>query len=43
MTTRPIIGDPTPPLELIDGDGEPWRLTDQQGSTVVVIFHRHIH
>jgi peroxiredoxin len=43
MTVRPTVGQPAPPLDLIDGDGSPWRLADMLGTTVVVIFHRHIH
>lgn len=40
---RPALGQPAPPIELVTADGTPWRLSDHLGSTVVLIFHRHIH
>ena len=43
MLPRPAIGEPAPALDLIDGDGRPWRLADHLGRTLVAIFHRHIH
>jgi peroxiredoxin len=32
-----------PEIELPADDGTTWRLSEQRGSTVVLIFHRHIH
>ena len=43
MPARPTIGLPAPPLEAVDADGQPWSSTDLVGTTVVAIFHRHIH
>lgn len=40
---RPAIGSPAPQLELATAAGETWRLADQRGTYVVLIFHRHIH
>lgn len=40
---RPTLGEPAPTLILADASGNPWRLEDQRGRTVVLIFHRHIH
>lgn len=39
---RPKIGELAPAIELLDGNGENWRLEDHRGETVVLIFHRHI-
>ena len=43
MTERPELGAPAPDLRLLDATGAVWHLADRRGSTVVVIFHRHIH
>jgi len=40
---RPRVGGPAPDIDLTDADGHRWRLPDQRGHPVVVIFHRHIH
>ena len=40
---RPLVGDPAPAIDLIDTEGQRWRLADHLGTPVVVIFHRHIH
>lgn len=40
---RPVIGEPAPDIELVDETGMPWRLADQRGRPVVLVFHRHIH
>jgi peroxiredoxin len=40
---RPTLGGIAPEVEFLDGDGRPWRLSEQRGSVVVLIFHRHIH
>ncbi|MDJ0768621.1 MAG: redoxin domain-containing protein [Ilumatobacter sp.] len=40
---RPAVGEPAPDIELAGATGQRWRLADQLGSTVVLIFHRHIH
>lgn len=40
---RPVIGAPAPPVELETAHGDRWRLDDQRGRPVVMIFHRHIH
>jgi len=37
------VGIAAPPVELVDRDGNGWRLADHRGKTVVLIFHRHIH
>ena len=36
-------GDDGPVPELPTADGGRWRLADQAGHPVVVVFHRHIH
>jgi peroxiredoxin len=35
-------GDVAPDLDLPDDHGERWRLADQRGRPVVLIFHRHL-
>ena len=40
---RPIVGEPAPLVEFTDSKGQAWRLADQRGRSVVLIFHRHIH
>ena len=40
---RPTIGAPAPAIELPTADGGRWRLADQLGHPVVIVFHRHIH
>lgn len=40
---RPVVGSAAPALPLVTADGQQWRLEDQRGQTVVLIFHRHIH
>jgi peroxiredoxin len=40
---RPIVGEPAPDITLVTADGDPWRLADRRGRTVVLVFHRHIH
>ncbi len=43
MTTELAVGDPAPSISLPSSDGQTWRLEDQRGNHVVLIFHRHIH
>jgi len=38
----PSAGDPAPSVDLPDQDGRRWRLADQAGRPVVLIFHRHL-
>ena len=40
---RPLHGSIAPDLVLQDAQGDLWRLADQRGKHVVLIFHRHIH
>jgi hypothetical protein len=35
-------GDVSPSVDLPDDAGRHWRLADQRGRTVVLIFHRHL-
>jgi len=35
----PQVGGPAPDFKLKDGDGNEWRLTDQQGKVVVLLFY----
>lgn len=36
------VGDVAPPFDAVDHAGRNWRLRDQAGRTVVLIFHRHL-
>lgn len=36
------VGDAAPEIALPDQAGDVWRLSDQRGRAVVVIFHRHL-
>jgi peroxiredoxin len=38
----PAIGDPAPAVDLVAHDGRRWRLADQAGRPLVLIFHRHL-
>lgn len=38
-TTRAEVGDPAPDFTLKDGDGRDWRLADQRGRVVVLLFY----
>ena len=40
---RPQIDDLAPDVDLDTVDGDPWRLADRRGTTVLVVFHRHLH
>jgi peroxiredoxin len=40
MAVRP--GDPAPDVDLPDEQGDRWRLSEQRGRPVVLIFHRHL-
>ncbi len=40
---RPTVGESAPEIELTDANGETWRLSDQRGHAVLLIFHRHSH
>jgi len=43
VVTEPLtVGDPAPPIDLAAHDGSRWRLVDQAGRPVVLIFHRHL-
>lgn len=33
------VGQPAPDFTLPDGDGNPWKLSDQRGQTVVMLFY----
>lgn len=35
----PQVGQQAPEIELLDGNGETWKLSDQQGKTVVLLFY----
>jgi peroxiredoxin len=35
-------GDLAPGIDLPDDDGVQWRLSEQMGRPVTVIFHRHL-
>lgn len=35
----PQVGQQAPEIELPDGNGETWKLSDQQGKTVVLLFY----
>src|SRR5688572_12198258 len=35
----PQVGDAAPDFSLIDGDGQPWSLSDNQGQVVVLLFY----
>lgn len=43
MSAQATVGQPAPAIELIDRNRSPWRLANQRGKTIVLIFHRHIH
>jgi len=36
------IGDPAPDLDLAKDDGGRWRLSEQSGVPVLLVFHRHL-
>lgn len=38
----PSTGDPAPDVDLPDGTGGRWRLSDHRGRPVVLVFHRHL-
>ena len=38
----PHVGDLVEDFELCDDHGQPWRLTEQRGSPLLLIFHRHL-
>ena len=40
MSFELVNGDPAPPIELSDTDGNPWRLSDHLGKMVIVHFGR---
>ena len=40
MTLR--VGDELPDVELVDADGQPWRISDQRGRPLVLVLHRHL-
>ncbi|MGD9753263.1 MAG: redoxin domain-containing protein [Acidimicrobiia bacterium] len=37
------IGEPIEDFERPDDEGRPWRLRDQRGRPVVLVFHRHLY
>ncbi len=43
LTPAPAVGEMAPDVTFLDASGRPWRLSDQRGSVVVLVFHRHIH
>ncbi len=36
---KPAVGDPAPDFTLKDGEGRDWRLSDQRGRVVVLLFY----
>lgn len=36
------IGDPIDDFTLTDDGGQPWTLSEHDGDTVLLIFHRHL-
>jgi peroxiredoxin Q/BCP len=38
-TSHPQEGGPAPDFTLLDGDGQPWRLSDHLGNVVVLLFY----
>lgn len=36
------IGDPVEDFEVLDERGRPWRLSEQRGRPLLLIFHRHL-
>jgi peroxiredoxin len=40
--SAPRIGDPAPEIDAVDHEGNRWRLSDQHGRPVIVLFHRHL-
>ena len=36
------VGDVAPEVVLPDDRGDTWRLSDQRGRPVVLVFHRHL-
>jgi peroxiredoxin len=36
-------GEPVDDIVRLDHTGRPWRLADQRGRPVLLIFHRHLH
>ena len=38
-TSHPQEGSPAPDFNLLDGDGQNWRLSDHQGKVVVLLFY----
>jgi len=38
-TSHPQEGSPAPDFTLLDGDGQTWRLSDQLGKVVVLLFY----
>jgi peroxiredoxin len=36
------VGDPAPEIALPDHEGRVWRLSEQMGRPVVLVFHRHL-
>jgi peroxiredoxin Q/BCP len=39
MSNQTSVGSPAPDFKLKDGDGEDWRLSDQKGKVVVLLFY----
>lgn len=38
----PRIGEPVEDFEVVDEHGHPWRLSEQRGRPLLLIFHRHL-
>ncbi|HZJ44233.1 MAG TPA: peroxiredoxin [Pyrinomonadaceae bacterium] len=36
---KAVVNEPAPDFTLPDGDGKPWRLSDQRGKVVVLLFY----
>lgn len=39
ITSAATVGTPAPDFTLPDGEGQPWRLSDQRGKVVVLLFY----
>ncbi len=42
LRTVIAVGEPMPDPQLVDHDGNPWRLSQHRGGPVVLILHRHL-
>ena len=42
ISPDPRAGDVVEDFELSDDQGQPWRLSEQRGRPLLLIFHRHL-